>query len=134
MRPADWMQRLDRVLESWRTRPFVWGQSDCVHFALDVLQAVSAKNWQGVELPAYETAVGAYRVLCRLRFHSLEEAVTAFLGASIAPERAQRGDLVTLPTPQGLALGVCTGLYAAAPGPHGLVFCKLHSIQHCWRT
>ena len=132
MRPPDWPEQLAAVVRRWRKRPFVWGQSDCVHFACDVLTAVSGRNWNGLELGNYNTRAAARSELQRLGFSDLTSAVTALLGA--AQTTPQRGDLVAVSTSRGPALGVCLGSCLAALGPKGLVFLPLSRTVSCWRV
>ncbi len=124
------MDALETILTTWRKRPFQWGTYDCAHFALDILTAVSKRDWHTVELPLYHNAFTAKRQLKRMGFAALHECVTALLGAPIQPTFAQRGDLVLLSS----ALGVCTGAHIAATGEQGLVFCPLSAATHCWRV
>jgi hypothetical protein len=132
MRPANWPERLADVVRQWRKQPFVWGQSDCVHFACAVLTAVSGRDWTVLDLGSYRSRRAAMDELQRLGFSDLTDAVTALLGP--AQKNPQRGDLVSIATTQGPALGVCLGPCLAAMGPRGLVFLPLSRTVLCWRV
>lgn len=134
MRRPDWPERLDVMLSTWRHRPFRWGQSDCVHFARDVLSAVRCEEWAVIEWPPYTTWREAYCLLSDYGFVDLSAAVTAVLGEPVSPTHAQRGDLIALPTSFGAALGVCLGATVASVGRHGLVLCPLNLTIQCWRV
>lgn len=133
LRPADWPERLAAVVKTWQKIPFTWGKHDCAHFAAACLTAVSGRDWAAIDLGVYHTRGEALAQMKRLGFADLPAAVTALLGPPqhCAP---QRGDLVTLRTPHGPALGICLGAELAAPGPQGLSFLPLSTTHLSWRV
>ena len=133
-RHPQWEARLDAAINAARARPFAWGKHDCAHFALACLQAVSVREWRSLAVPRYSTAQGAARALKRLHCHHVADLATLLLGAPLPPHLMQRGDLATLPTAHGMALGVCLGTHIAAPAACGLSFTPLTHALACWRV
>ncbi len=134
MRRPDWPERLAELLEVSRTKPFIWGQHDCVQFALSVLKAVDARDWSQISHTPYRSARKAKRVLQEMGFESAQELAQAVLGPAYTPlSEAKRGDLAAVPTPFGPALGVVVGAQVAAPGKSGLVLTPLTQALACWR-
>lgn len=133
-RHPDWPERLHQVIAHWQHRPFIWGQSDCAHFALACLQAVSARDWGQVALTPYASARGARRLLARWQLRHVGELATRLLGPpGLLPAQIGRGDLVELQAPDGPALGVCLGAQLAAMSEHGLIFLPRASGRAGWR-
>lgn len=135
-RVADWPERLAVVIADWRSRPFRWGQSDCVHFAAVVLTSVRGQNWQALDFGHYTSRRSAQAELRKLGFSTLPDAVSALIGPARCDPHAVplRGDLVAIPTAFGPALGVCLGAHLAAPGPQGLSFLSLSKASLSWRV
>lgn len=135
MRRADWPERLAAWVEAHRTRPFAWGEWDCVLAAADCALALTGEDalaglrWSGLK--------GALR---QLEVEGgLEAACTRVLGPGIAPAFAQRGDVLLMP--QRLddqpaefpaVLNVCLGEFAVGPGQGGLVFRPATEALAAW--
>ncbi|WP_266030436.1 DUF6950 family protein [Brucella intermedia] len=92
MRHPEWEKRLVAVTEAHLNTPMVWGQSDCVLLAADVVEAVlgddPAKDIRG----KYKSKAGAYRLIRQRGFKSVAD-VLASLFEEIPVALAQRGDL-----------------------------------------
>lgn len=134
MRQTNWPARLNAFIEQRRKMPFAWGGNDCCLFVCDWISLLTgidpAKKLRGT----YADALSAARVLKR---HRGVEAIAARQcrangWPSVPVVSAMRGDIVSLPTEHGAALGICLGRHAAFPGPAGLVFVALHECRHAW--
>lgn len=133
MRRSDWPENLAALLECWRSVPFSWGRHDCAHWALAVLQAVSARNWGMVSITPYHTASGARRYLRRLHCADMAALADCLLGPRCHPQQLQRGDLAAISTGTGPALGVCTGAHIAVMTPGGLGFVPRAQASTGWK-
>jgi len=131
----DWPDRLAEFMKREQNRPFAWGESDCALFVCDCILALTgedlAKDFRG----RYTTQRGAYRVLKRIgKVSSLEELATKNLGPPIQVSYAQRGDVVSIPTSLGTALGIIVGIGAMFKSPSGLVMSDRNNCLQAWRV
>jgi hypothetical protein len=131
-RVEHWERLLTEVIDTARTKPFVWGVHDCPTFAFEVRMILTggedvAALWRG----RYTTAIGGERVMRRLGWSSLEKMGCALLGEPRhAVLLAQRGDVVLADS--GLGFGVCNGASAVGMAPAGLVTVPLTSCRLGW--
>jgi hypothetical protein len=134
MRVCGWTSVLAARLEAAQSQPFAWGCHDCATWAFDLRRDLTggpdhAARWRG----RYRTARGAYRVMRRLGWESLEGLGRDLLGDPLAtPLLAQRGDLVL--GGEDPAFGICTGARAAFVAPKGLTQLPLASCSLVWRV
>jgi hypothetical protein len=128
----DWPRRLADFIEERRGAPFGFGCNDCCLFAADAVQRMTGKDF-AEEYRGYETPLEAARLL--ERHGGVCSIAQDFLGESIAPEFAQRGDVVAVLTDDNRkALGICLGENYAGPGPRGLVFRPMAEAVMAWRV
>lgn len=100
MKREDWEARLEAELS--KDAPFAWGRRDCCLFAADCVRAMTGTD------PAAEYR-GRYNSECAaaaLVPNGIEEAIDRVLGQRIPPMKAQRGDVVMVPTRHGDMAGV----------------------------
>lgn len=132
----DWPRRLDEAIAVARVQRFAWGRHDCCLFAADCVLAITGEDpaaaWRG----QYDNAAAGYALLTARHKGDLARAVDEVLGERLgSPAFAQRGDVVMVDTPGGLALGVCTGRYHVVPTePEGLVTLRLSQAICAWRV
>lgn len=120
MRRDGWEARLAHLEMAARARPFAWGEHDCCTWAAECVQAVTGTDPLADLRGTWHSAEAAQAVLQRLG--GLRAAVDARLGEPLpSVHLAQRGDVVLLAVGNTMALGVCMGRVAVAPGPDGLV-------------
>jgi len=131
-RREDWPVRLAEALEAARETAFAWGVHDCAIFAFGCVRAMTDADlfapWRGV----YDSALsGAKKVL--VPNGGLAALAGKLLETESAPLAfAQRGDLVSVLTVDGPALGVCLGDRAVFVGPEGLVFVPMTQCEARW--
>lgn len=132
MRSNNWEDKLHLFIEEKRNVPFKWGENDCCLFCCDwvaiALGFDPGEQYRG----RYSTALGAMRVLREIR--GVEGIATGVLGAPEPARFASRGDIVSLPTPHGDALGVCIGAVAAFAGTDKIMFKPLSVCKLTWRV
>jgi hypothetical protein len=118
-------------------KPFAWGSRDCCLFAADAVLCITgldpAIDFRG----RYKTAKGAARVL--KKYGGLEGAVEVIAldhGMMEVPVGlAQRGDVVLIDSPRGLALAVVNlkgGV--TAQGPDGVIHHDIRVAHRAWRV
>ena len=133
-RYPDWPARLAACIDVARDQPFLWGTHDCALFAARAVAALTGQDPATGLAGTYTDAAGAARVLRGLGADDVEDLATLRLGPPLPPALAQRGDVVSVGTPHGPALGVCLGGTAAVPGETGLIFAALPLWRHVWRV
>ena len=132
-RLADWPDRLDRHIEEWRKKPFIWGRSDCALFCLYAEKSICGKSRFEDYLGIYESAKGSIRALTKLGRGSLADSVADRL-PEIDVDQAGRGDVGLIDTPEGDALSLVVGDKVAAMGKDGLVFLPREAMKRAWRV
>ena len=127
---------LDRYLRSWRHRPFVWGEADCVRFAGGWVALVTGRDPVAATAGRYGGCREALRLMCGMTGSAdLVVATSVILGPPLdVPLSASLGDVVAITTPAGPALGLCAGDAIAALGPAGLARRPLTTIIAAWRV
>lgn len=124
-------------MEQRHAQPFQWGVNDCCLFVCDWVQTLI-----GIDPAAdlglrgtYTDALGAARVLQDLG--SPEDiavaAATKYGWVEVPVAYAQRGDVVSLETPNGLTLAVCMGSVSAAPAEKALGLFPTLNCRRAWR-
>jgi len=136
-RVVGWEGRLCAAVETFRARPFAWGEADCLLFVSSCIEAVTGADPAAQERGTYSDALGAVRVLHGLGFSDAINAVSAHF-AEISKAQAGRGDLavITAPSeddPMG-AIGVVLGPIVAGYGATGLHFVSLADILRAFRV
>lgn len=132
-RHFDWQARLSNWLSTVRKTPFEEGRHDCALFAAGAVEAMTGTDLAAAFRGRYRTTRGGLRVLRRagLADH-IDLAARHF--AEIPPAVAGPGDLVAIPTPQGLALGVVQGTVAYVPGRTGLALAPMTGALRAFRV
>lgn len=76
-RLPGWEHKALDVLQRHIAQPLVWGVSDCLTVPADLCRAMCGVAILPAHLRRYRTAAGAYRLLARMGFSDVEEALTA---------------------------------------------------------
>lgn len=92
MRHPEWEKRLVAVTEAHLSTPIVWGKSDCVLLAADVVNAVRGDDPASDIRGSYKSKTGAYRLIKQNGFSSVRD-VLASRFEEVPVAMAQRGDL-----------------------------------------
>ena len=129
MRHEDWPERLAGKLREWNDKPFVWGETDCVMFIVEVAQAISDQQITVRKQGQYTTERGALKQIKSFGA-DLAELVTLRFGEPIARNFAQRGDLLM----HGNNLGICIGPAGVFRTPEGLVYIDLSDCSRAWKV
>lgn len=132
MRRVDWEERLSALVAAALGEGFVWGAHDCCTFAADAVVACTGRDVMGELRGTYGSVRTAMRVL--EAEGGLAAAVTARLGAPIAPLMAQRGDVVLHEVEGYPALAVVMGTHALAPMAKGVQRIPTRGWLNAWRV
>lgn len=132
----DRYTQLNAFIDEHRAQPFEWGRIDCIQLVREW-----ARRATGVllcpDLAAYSTALGALRVLHKLGYASLDDALDAHFDKREAAF-VQRGDIVTYGSTitEGfpVAAGICCAEVSVFPSVTGLVFNPTVECQKFWRV
>lgn len=129
MRYQDWEIRLRDFIESRRHMPYAIGSNDCCLFVADAILAITG-NDPAKGLRGYTTQDEAQALIDD--HGGMKSLVTEFLGKANGPLCARRGDVVSVDTPEGLAVGVCLGVKAAFVTDKGLRFRPMSDCLDSW--
>lgn len=127
-RLEDWPRRLETYFAGRAAEPFAWGRFDCCLAACDGIEAMTGSDPAVWFRGRYKTELGALKALARFLgstkkrfprdsagraklFSTMVEAtaqqITGELNMrEVIPLKAQRGDIVLVPTDIGLGLGL----------------------------
>jgi hypothetical protein len=133
MRRVDWLAQLLARISASQETPFEYGSHDCCMFAAKCVDSMmDSKLTEHLSL-AYQNKLSATRFLAS--FESLEDAVTAHLGAPLQKTAlASRGDVVMFQDGDSFAIGVCLGADFVAAGVVGVVYHTMHRAMRAWRV
>ena len=129
----DWRSRLMVWLHAVRHAPFAEGSHDCALFAAGAVEAMTGTDFAAPYRGRYTTTRGGIRVLRRAGFADHIALAAAHLPDCPLPDLCE-GDLVALPSPQGLALGVVQGAMAYVPGLRGTALLSISDAQRAFRV
>jgi hypothetical protein len=116
-RREDWPEQLANYIAESATKPFAWGEHDCILFAVGAIRAV------GVEVDlkvTWKTELGAAKELKKRG--GFESAISKYLGDPLEyAGLAKRGDIGLSDSELGLTATVFDGLNWLGAGERGLV-------------
>lgn len=126
-RLPDWEPRLVALANGWRTRPYVYGVSDCACFAQAAVEAVTGVLLlEGIEKP--RGMMGAARFMISRGWESVEDMAEELLGTPVDPAATRRGDIVSFVGDGESHLAVRIGDVALSPSASGLAVI----VPRCW--
>ena len=132
-RLPDWAERLAEYLA--HPHVFSWTGTNCGQFAAGAVEAITGHD-VGAVFRGAKTRRQQLAILKRVAGGDIEAAALMIGGEPLAnPTLAQRGDVVSVPTPQGPALGICTGRDVAVLTPdNGVDYVPLRVARMAWRA
>ena len=131
MRIDGWEKMLTDFIESKSAASFQWGVHDCCLFAADCVEVITGHDYASQLRGRYKNGREAQEVI--KEYGSMEEMVSALLGASCEVAFAHRGDVVMFDTSDGPALGICCGKQSVFAGRTGLVYHSTIKCSAAWR-
>ena len=131
-RVSNWENLLVQYLEDCRNKPFKWGEHDCALFTAKWEKILINKSRFAEFFNKYKTALGSFRALKKYGKGDLVSTVDAKLD-KIDKKKITRGDIVSVNTNEGIALGIYTGAKIAVVSLDGLIFLSLDDAIDCWR-
>lgn len=135
----DWPIRLNTYIEAKSKDIFEWGRFDCALFVADGIFWITGVDPATAIRGAYFTKEEGAAVMMEIFGSSNLEEVASKIAKEIGAVpveifNAQRGDAALFDTPEGPALGLCIGRYAAFPNPEGgLSHVPMSMIRKAWR-
>lgn len=126
MRLDGWERRLDDYLLS--IGPFEWGKRDCCMFVVGAVKAITGIDHS--EKYNYHSAIEANKVLHENG--GIEAIATSHFGKPKATLFCRRGDIVSLESGNGIALGICLGGKIAAMQADGLIYLPMSKAINGW--
>lgn len=111
------MNALTSVIEQFRTRRMIYGESDCMQLCSAAVAAQRGVD-HAAHFPRYESREDAMRILDA--HGGMRGLVESVLGQSKPGEQAERGDIVLLDVGRECC-GVCLGRTAVTMSDRGMV-------------
>lgn len=131
MRAENWPELMAAEIAAAKQRAFRWGIHDCCAFAFGVVAVMTGRDIVA-EYPDYQDEASAQSIMDA--HNGVEGIATESLGESIPTMKAQRGDVVSVDTEQGPALGICDGAVVWAAAVRGLTSVPLSCARKAWRV
>lgn len=130
-RLMDWRPRLTEYLLDCGQTVFAYGDQDCALFAAGAVAAMTgcdpAKDWRG----RYRTLNGGLRLMRAAGYRDHIDMVNRNF-ASVHPAFAGDGDLASVVTPEGDAMGVIMGEVIYLTGPAGAAMKPRTAATMAW--
>ena len=103
MRKENWLECLNKYLDSVYDKPFEWGSHDCCHFSAACVEAMTGENPMKFK---YKTKTGALRLIKKI---PLDKRLEKIFGKPIALAAAKRGDVMFQTFNGAGGVGICIG-------------------------
>jgi len=135
MRTNNWPAKLDLFIAEKRHQPFDWRTNNCAFFACDWIAILTEKDHaKGYRSKVTSELTAARRLKEAGGAEAIAEKVCEQNGwQEVTPAFARRGDVVSLDTETGVALGVCAGGVAVFAGRLGVEFRPVTECRKAWR-
>lgn len=131
MRRADWQSRMAEVMREARSRPFAWGEHDCVTFAAACVKAVTGVDRIADVRTAWADERQAIRLL--VSGGGLLQMVQERLGPRLPSVLlAKPGDVGVCMQGARPALCVCGGVNWHMPARDGLATLSFEQVLGAW--
>jgi hypothetical protein len=158
LRYDNWHHILANMVREYRSKDFVWGESDCVTWASNVAHAITGRDPVWWIRGQYDDQQGAVNEIYKLRDrmttseqlkyrndrNKCKELIISRVVSEIYQPLdsiyyARKGDMVGTCCPEygvnWYSLGICLGRYCGyMQDIGGLAYIPLDQIQHAWRV
>lgn len=135
-RCSNWPALLAQFIADRTARPFDWATgNNCAFFACDWIVTLTGVDLASDFRADVTSALAAQRVLAaRGGIEQLaDDACARWNWPSCEVKLARRGDVVSIASPHGTAIGICLGLRSAFCGGDGLLFVETVMCLKAWR-
>jgi hypothetical protein len=132
-RRDDWVTRLNAVTEAHRRVAPVWGVSDCLLAAMDVVAAMTGHDPVADIRGTYSTEAGAAKILLKRGYADVEYALADNF-PHIGRLMARRGDLAVVEIGGPPRAGWITEYGVAVKVPTGLQFYRQTEIKRAFKV
>ena len=130
-RKLDWQLAFEKCVAENFSKPFKWGEHDCVLWAANAALAITGSDPALEFRDEYSSPIGAARIL---KEAGGMEALVSKKFESILPAFANVGDILMVMQEGQPMLAVCNGETMLATGLEGLVALPTLSAVKAWRV
>lgn len=132
-RLTDWRSRLNAYFLDMKREPLTYGISDCALFAAGAVQAMTGEDPAVAFRGRYTTLRGGLRVL-RMAGYRDHIDLTTHLLPEVHPAFAGDGDVASVDTTEGMALGIFSGEVVYVLAPVGLGVRPRTEASKAWKV
>lgn len=131
---ADYEDRLAKYASGLVSKPFVWGQTDCVALAARAVDCIYGTNWFA-NVVTWESESEAREACARM---SVEQYLEAQGATQVDTQAAVTGDILVGVHDDLWTVYVVTGTHVLSSMPdRGVILLRLRDLSgltlHCWR-
>ena len=132
MRKEQWPDLMIAEVDRHANRPFKYGDSDCLMFALDVVREMTGTDLMKGQR-SYTTLPGAIKKLKKLGYSDIAEALADKL-EEIPPAMAGRGDVGVIDGDGYKVAVVFTGPHAVGKDVNGVTSVSRSAVSRAFRV
>lgn len=132
-RLENWPIILDAFCKKKDGETFAWGKNDCILFCADAVSELTGVDLAQDIRGTYATQDEAALIISQFG-SSVEDIITHYLGEPKPVHYAQRGDIVTFNSANGVTAGIvdASGKYALMWSENGLARLPLLNCLNAW--
>lgn len=130
-RKLDWQLSFEKCVAENLSKPFKWGEHDCVLWAANAALAITGSDPAAEYRNEYSSPLGAARIL---KDGGGMESLVSKKFKPISPAFANVGDILMVMQEGQPMLAVCNGETMLATGLEGLVALPTLSAVKAWRV
>lgn len=118
------------LIESYKAKPFSWGESDCSLFVADAILALRGVDYAEPFRGKYKTQKTAYKAL--QKYGGIDGYLDGLFDR-IPPTMAKRGDIIKVGG-DVFSVGICAGVYTWFMDTEGVKNIKTKLGVSAWRV
>lgn len=127
MRLINWETRLNKYIEKMSDYPFIWGESDCCHFANNAIKEITGNKFNIPILNSFKSTAKYLK-----ENNGIENVIDNYLKRKDVLY-ANRGDIVSgIVDNKRIGIGVCMGDYIVFKTKEGITKKPINDIITAW--
>lgn len=136
MRKENWPKYLEQTINEWKEKPFVWGKTDCLQFAVHCAASILDYDLFLKDNPydRYSTQEESDEILLREYGGSVSGVFGSLFKKRQYNKEAQRGDIVICDWQDNTLCGVIdlSGHRVAVKSENGILYIPVRYVVSAW--